>query len=160
MARDYEDLYYLEGMSDDEIRDLIIQELNEYPEIDVDLIDVNVTNGAVQLSGRMGTDQEIQQVERVLTDVIGISQVKNELVLDELTRGERSEAADDAWIEENESGPRAARAPTSDEAGHLMPNTQADQNGTDSPQEAIERGTAYEPPDTPPHEGTWSRENH
>ena len=147
MARDFEDIYYLDSMSDDEIRDLVRQELGEYPEIDVDLIDVNVSNGAVQLSGRVGTDREIQQIERVLTDVIGIENIRNELVLDELVRGESNED-------------RRTSPATSDEAAHLMENTEVDQFGTDDPQTAIERGATYEPGDGPPSEGTWSRENH
>ena len=52
------------------------------------------------LTGRVGTEQEIQQVEQILLDVIGITEVSNELVVDELRRGERSEAADEAWAED------------------------------------------------------------
>ena len=152
MARDFEDVYYLDSMSDDEIRDLVVQELNEYPEVDAELVDVNVNNGAVTLSGRVGTDREIQQIERVLTDVIGVKEVRNEIVLDELARGEQSEDAEEAM--------RGGPVNTSDEAAHLMEDIDADQFGTDNPQTAVERGTAYEPPEGPPSEGTWSREQH
>ena len=162
MAEDFDDLYDIENMNDDELKDLVLQELHDYPEIDVDLIEVNVRNGHVQLTGRVGTEQEIQQVEHVITDVLGISNVSNELVLDELTRGELSEAADDAFAETLAASPeRSSTAPrTSDTAEHLMDDIDAEQFGTDDVQEAIERGTSYEPPDRPPQEGSNSRENH
>ncbi|HUP88228.1 MAG TPA: BON domain-containing protein [Longimicrobiales bacterium] len=135
MAKDFEDLYYLESMGDDEIRDLVIQQLGEDSGIDVDSIEVTVDNGAVRLSGRVGNDREIQRIESVLTDVIGIEQVRNELVHDELVRSE-----DDGMT----ASPRNA---TSDEAEHLMNNVEVDQFGTDNPSLATERGTSYEPGD-------------
>src|SRR5688572_33493490 len=96
MADDFEDLYDLDNLSDEDLRDLVRQELSEYPEIDTDLVDVQVVDGRVQLSGRVGTEQELQQIEHVITDVIGLSAVDNEMVVDELVRGEMPEAADDA----------------------------------------------------------------
>ena len=148
-------------MSDAEMKDLVLQELRAYPEIDVDLIEVNVKDGAVSLSGRVGTEQEVQQAEHVLTDLLGVERVANELIVDELVRGERSEAADDAWAEDDAAHPQHADGPrTSDEAAHLMENLDAEQFGTSVPQEAVQRGTAYEPPDTPPQEGSRSREDH
>jgi hypothetical protein len=161
MANDFDDLYDIENMSDEEIKDLVLQELSEYPEIDVDLIEVNVSGGAVRVSGRVGTEQEVQQVEHVLTDVLGVERVANDLVIDELTRGELSEAADEAWVEESSANPQMAQgaARTSDEAEHLMDNVEADQFGTNDMQQASARGTVYEPPTTPQQEGT-SRESH
>lgn len=161
MAEDFENLYDIDNMSDDEIKDLVLQELREYPELDVDLIEVTVKEGAVRLSGRVGTEQEIQLAEHLLTDKIGIDNITNDLVLDELVRGERSEAADEAYADDMAATPQAASSGprTSDEAAHLMENPDAEQFGTHDPQEAVERGIAYEPPDTPPQEGS-SRENH
>jgi hypothetical protein len=161
MAEDFEDLYDLENMGDDELKDLVLQELSEYPELDVDLIEVSVRDGKVTLQGRVGTEAEIQQAEQVLTDVLGIDNISNELVLDEITRGERSEAADEAWAEDLAASTQmASEGPrTSDEAAHLMEDLDAEQFGTDVPQEAVERGTTYEPPDRPVQEGS-SREQH
>jgi osmotically-inducible protein OsmY len=98
---DFQDIYDIDNLGDDDLKDLVLQELREYPEIDVDLIEVQVREGAIRLSGRVGTEQEVQQVEHVITDLLGVGQVANELVVDELVRGARSEGADDAWIEEN-----------------------------------------------------------
>lgn len=161
MADDFGDLYDLDNMSDDELKQLVLQQLREYPEIDVDLIEVSASGGAVSVSGRVGTEQEAQQVERVLTDVLGVREVTNDLVIDEVVRGERSEAADEAWVEDSVGNPQMAEGTmrTSDEAEHLTENLAAEQFGTQDPQQATVRGTAYEPPDRPVQEGS-SRELH
>jgi hypothetical protein len=162
MASDYEDLYDIDNMSDADLKDLVLQELQEHPEIDVDLIEVSVQDGEVRIAGRVGTEQEVQQVEHVLTDLLGASDIHNELVIDELVRGQRSEAADDAFIEEREAesqtGETARR--TSDTAEHLMDDIEADQFGTHNVQDAIQRGTAYEPPDRDLQEGIRGGEDH
>lgn len=155
MAEDFEDLYDLDNMSDDELKEFVLQELSEYPEIDVDDIEVAVRHGAVTLTGRVGTEQEQQEPERILVDVLGIREVTNELVVDEVRRFENSEAADDAAAETMASNPgmTASSPRTSDEAEHLMENLDAEQFGTEDPHEATMRGTAYEPPDHPVQEG-------
>lgn len=164
MAREYDDLYDLSNLDDNEIKDLVLQELHEYPDIDPDLVEVNVQGGVVRVSGRVGTEQEVQTVEQVITDVLGIQNVNNELVVDEIVRGERSEAADDAYIEDIEAdaqlGVGTASNTTSDTAQHLVEDLEADQFGTHNPQDATERGTAYEPPDRPVQQGSYSREDH
>ena len=161
MARDYEDLFGTENMSDEELRDLVYQQFSEVPEIDPDLVEVEVQSGNIRLSGRVGTEQELQQIEHVVTDVLGLRSVNNELVIDELVRGERAEAADDAAAEEvstdSQLGTGARR--TEDSARHLMGDLQADSFGTHDPQQAVADGVPYEPPDRPVQEGT-SRENH
>jgi hypothetical protein len=164
MAREYDDLYDLNNLDDNEIKDLVMQELHEYPDIDPDLVEVNVQGGVVRVSGRVGTEQEVQTVEQVITDVLGIQNVNNELVVDEVVRGQRSEAADDAFIEDLEAdaqlGVGTAGNTTSDTAQHLVEDVEADQFGTHNPQEATERGTAYEPPDRAVQRGSYSREDH
>jgi hypothetical protein len=164
MARDYDNIYDLNNLSDTEIKDLVLQELQEYPDIDSDLVEVNVENGAVRLSGRVGTEQELQTVEQVITDVIGIRAVNNELVIDEVARGERSAGADDAYVEDREADAQMGRGTaahnTSDTAQHLVEDLDAEHFGTHDPQEAVERGTAYEPPDRGIQQGSYSRENH
>ena len=161
MPDDFSDIFDTDNMSDDELKDLVLEELHEYPEIDVDLIEVAVRNGTVNLSGRVGTEQELNQIEQILTDVIGLRHVENELVIDELVRGELSEAADEAWAQENAGNPQLAQGTerTSDEAEHLMENIEADQYGTQDMQQAAARGTVYEPPVRPVQDGS-SREQH
>jgi hypothetical protein len=162
MADDYENLYDIENMDDGDLRDLVYQEFREVPEIDPDLVDVVVEGGAVRVSGRVGTELELQQVEHVLTDVLGIREVHNDLVVDELVRASSPEAADEAAVQDAGSDPLlggGARR-TEDSAKHLVSDPTAEMYGTRDPQEAIQNGTTYEPPDRPIQEGTWSRENH
>lgn len=162
MARDYEDLYNLSSMEDGEIRDLIHQQLSEYDDLDPDEIDIAVEEGHVTLSGRVGTEHDYQRIEQVLTDVIRVSGLTNDLVVDELRRPEQPEAADDAASARIGSGEslRGGANRTEDSAEHLLQDTAAEQFGTDSASEAIERGYSYEPPTTPPQQGSWSKENH
>ena len=159
---DFQDIYDIENMGDDELKDLVLQELREYPEIDVDLIEIQVREGAIRVSGRVGTEQEVQQVGHFITDVLGVEDVANELVVDELVRGARSEGADDAWVEENEADPQTGEQDlrTSDTAAHLMDDTESEQFGTHNVQEAIERGLSYEPPERGIQEGNTGLENH
>lgn len=149
MAQDFENIYDIESMDDGEIKALIEQELSENPDIDPADVDVSVSAGMVTLEGRVGTEGEYQGIEHVVTDLIGIKDVSNNLVIDELRRGEQSEAADYA------AGDR-----TSDTAQHLMDDTAGDQFGTSDMSEAISEGLSYNPPDNPVQEGTWSKENH
>jgi len=164
MADEYDDLYDIANLDDGELKDLVLQQLREYPDIDVDLVEVEVKRGQVQLAGRVGTEQEVQTIEQVVTDLLGVGRVDNELVVTDIVRGQRSEAADDAYIEDIEADPQLSVGPgistTSDTAQHLVENLEAEHFGTHDPQEAIERGTAYEPPDRAIQQGTYSIEDH
>jgi hypothetical protein len=161
MARDYDDLYDITNLDDSELKELVQQELREYPDIDADLVEVNVDGGQVRLSGRVGTEQEVQTAEHVISDLLGGDRVSNELVVSGAMRGERAEAADDALIEDMEADPEFSGAGnTSDTAQHLVENLEAEHFGTHDAQEAAERGTSYEPPDRAIQEGTYSIEDH
>jgi len=162
MTDDYEDLFDIEDQDDDELRDLVYQELREAGGLDLDLIDVDVRDGRVRVSGRVGTEQEWQQIEHVLTDVLRIEDISNEIVIDELVRGQRPEAADEEVAEEYAADPMLGRGAlrTDDSAAHLMPDTAAELFGTRDPQQAISEADAWNPPDRPIQEGTWSQEEH
>jgi hypothetical protein len=162
MAEDYERIFDIENMSDDDLRELVCQELREYPDLDPDLVDVNVQDGAVRLSGRVGTEQELQTIEHIVTDLLGVAEVNNDIIIDEIVRGERAVAADDALAEQAEADPQLGTGAerTEDSAKHLLGDVEAELYGTHDVQEAVQDGLAYEPPDRHIQEGTWSRENH
>lgn len=161
MPKDYEDVDDIESMDDEDLRGRIIQQFEEHGGIDPDLVDVRVEDGHVTLAGRVGTERELQEFEHVVTDVLGLSRITNEIVVDELVRETHSEAADEAVVERASAGPSSGGADrTSDTADHLLDDTAAEQFGTDDIPEAIERGYAYEPPREPIQEGTESRERH
>lgn len=159
---DYEDLHDIEDMDDQELEDLIVQQLGEYPDVDAEAIEVRVEDGFVTLAGRVGTEQELQEISHIVTDVLGLASFSNEIGVAELERAEQSEAADEAVAEdeevESQLGEEGKR--TEPSAEHLMEDLDAELYGTHDVQKAIEGGTSYEPPDRPVQEGSWSEETH
>lgn len=163
MSQDFDELFFdFDNMTDDEIYDVVVQQLNEYPSIDPGWIEVRVQDGHVTLSGRVGTDAEKQVAEKVVVEVMGIGEFTNELVVSELVRGDVPEAADMAAAYEAEfddhlggGGPNQ-----SDTAAHLVQDLDTQTYGTRDMQEAIEEGAPYIPPDRPIADGYTSEENH
>jgi hypothetical protein len=150
MPRDYEDAINLDQLSDEDVRDLVVQRLGEAEGFDADAVEVEVDAGRVRVEGRVGTDGERQHVEQVLSAV------------DRLARQERDEAADMARLED-----AAAPAPlgetgaaTSDTAEHLRRDDQSELYGTGDMRKAIEEGRSYEPPEGPFQEGVGGGERH
>lgn len=163
MAQDFDELFFdFENMTDDEIYDAVMQQLEEYPGIDPGWMDVAVRDGHVTLSGRVGTDGEKQVAEKVIVETLGITRFTNELVVDELVRGDVPEAADEAAAYEAEVDDHLGGRPSnqSDTAAHLVDDLETQTFGTRDMQQAIEEGTAYEPPDRPMADGYGSEENH
>lgn len=152
MAKQFSgDLYDFENMSDDEIRAIVLEHLREYPNLDPDDIDVVVRNGAVTLTGRVGTDGEVEVATAVLDDILGLDDFTNELVVDELHRGTAPEAADiaaarNAAVDEQMGEPLDQQ---SDTAEHLQEDLESDTFGTHDMGKAIRDGASYSPPDRP-----------
>src|SRR5690606_9076698 len=159
---DYEDLYSLGDLDDEELHELILQELEEYPELDPDLLDIQVEDGFVTITGRVGSEAELQEIEQIVSDVLGIANYSNEVVVDELVRGTSSEAADEAAAEDAEVEAQLGEEGelTDAQADHLIEDLPGELYGTHHVQAAISRGEAYEPPDRPVQEGSWSEEKH
>jgi hypothetical protein len=162
MAKGHDDVYDVRSMEDDELRSLVEELLADEPSIDADGIEVSVRAGTVLVRGRLGTEDEIDAVERIILDRLGVDNLENELVVDELVRRTLSEAADDAAIEEDRGAyARPSRGERTDpEADHLLDDVEGELYGTEDMQKAIEQGESYTPPDAPRQEGTRSRERH
>lgn len=162
MADDYEDMLDIENMDDEEIEELVLQELGEYPDLDPDALEITVEDGFVILNGRIGTEQELQQIEHILTDVLGIANYSNELTVDELVRAEYAAGADDEVVEDEtvESSTGESGGAADPQADHLLEDIEGQLYGTHDTQRAISRGESYEPPDRPIQEGSWSEETH
>ncbi|MEO7822876.1 MAG: BON domain-containing protein [Gemmatimonadaceae bacterium] len=124
MAQDYENIDNIGDMSDGELRAFVRDRLEEQLAFDPQDIEVAVRNGVVRLSGRVGTESEYRIVEHVVTDVLGLSEVNNELVIDSIGRAESPVAIDDAEL-----------------------------FGTADVLKAIEGGIPWNPPDSPTPEG-------
>lgn len=159
---DSEDLYDLDSMEDEEIRDLILQEIREDPTLDPEAFEVDVAGGSVTLSGRVGTEEELEAIESIVVDRIGVADLENDIVVDETARLETDEAADEAVVDsdriETERHPRGEDGEPS--AAHLREDVEGDLYGTQDMQKAIEQGESYNPPARPRQEGTRSRETH
>ncbi|MEO8335127.1 MAG: BON domain-containing protein [bacterium] len=156
MAHDYEDIHNIEGLDDRELRDLVREQLAEHPSLDIDDITVLVASGTVTLSGRVGTDGERRIAEHVLTDVLGISEFVNDLVVDPVRRGESSPDIEEHLAEEeNRSGAPLGdvAVPFSSEAEHLADELQDDLAGTSDYTRVMEDGMTWNPPDGPTPEG-------
>ena len=156
MARDFENLNDLEDLNDGELRDLVRSHLRAHNGIDPDDISVRVADGAVVLEGRVGTDAERRIAEHVLTDVVGIASVQNNLVVDPIRRAESPMDIDDHLAEEERTeglllGDRAV--PLNPEAEHLADDLDAELSGTTDVGKAIMEGTAWIPPESPTQEG-------
>ncbi len=155
--------YDLTGMTDDEIYDVVVQHLSEYPELDMGWITVTVREGRVTLSGRVSSDGEVSIASQALLDVVGVAELNNELIVDELHRGEAPEAADDAYmhdvdVADQQGDPNLQYQ--SDTAGHLMEDLEEQTYGTHDVGRSVEEGTAYEPPYRPVPDGYGNREAH
>jgi hypothetical protein len=156
--RDYEDMSSIEDMDDDELKEFIIDRLSEHNGLDVDDIDVEVENGMVRLSGRVGTEAELRMAEHVLTDVVGVSEIDNELVVDALRRPSTPMDIDDHDNEQEDvEGLLLGDRPPQDTDEVHEARGDEDLNerlyGTTDVQNAIAHGTAYIPPESPTPEG-------
>lgn len=163
MAHDFENIDNIDDLSDDELRRLVRERLREHRGLDVADITVRVRDGEVELSGRVGTDGERRVAERVLTDTLGIASVRNDLVVDELRRAESPEAADENLVDDEERsglllGDRPV--PLSPEAEHLEEDLDSRLFGTTDVGNAIQTGTAWNPPMSPTQEGQDGEEDH
>ena len=156
MEKDYEDIRETDNLTDNELRALVRDELEMQLAFDPDDVDVSVSSGVVRLSGRVGTEEELRIVEHVVTDVVGLKNVKNELVVDPIRRAESPEAIDEHLVDEElHEGLLLGDIPRPEdpEAEHLHENIRAELFGTTDVQEAIEGAIPWNPPEGPTPEG-------
>jgi hypothetical protein len=161
VEKDYEDIRETDHLIDNELRALVRDQLDTQLAFDPDDVEVSVRSGVVRLSGRVGTDEELRIVERVVTDLVGLKNVKNELVVDPIRRAESPEAIDEHLVdEEMHEGLLLGDIPRPEdpEAGHLHENIRAELFGTTDVQEAIGGAIPWNPPDSPTPEGTSEME--
>jgi len=156
VEKDYEDIRETDRLTDNELRALIRDEFEMQLAFDPDDVDVSVRDGAVRLSGRVGTEEEFRIAERVVTDIVGMKYLTNEMVVDPIRRAESPEAIDEHLVdEEMHEGlllgdmPR----PEAPEAEHAHENIRAELFGTTDVQQAIEGAIPWNPPDGPTPEG-------
>jgi hypothetical protein len=158
MAQDFENVFDLDDLSDEELRGLVRDQLSEYDAIDIDSILVKAKDGHVTLSGRVGSDSEKQIADHVLSDVIGLETYTNDLFVDPVRRDEEPEAADDAVARASSRGEDPLLggtdlSQTDDEAVRTSDNDDAALFGTRDLETSLEDGLSWSPPDEPTPEG-------
>ncbi len=156
------DIYDFESMTDDEVRGIVMEHLRDQTNLDADDIEVVVREGAITLTGRVGTDAEVEVAGEVLDDVLGFDRYSNELVVDELRRG--MTPLDEDTLMSAPGGGEDQLGGTdlqqSDTAEHLVEDLDSETLGTHDMGRAIRDATAYTPPDGPVGDGYGSREHH
>jgi hypothetical protein len=158
MAQDFENVFDLDDLSDEELRGLVRDQLAQDDAIDTDGILVHVKDGYVTLSGRVGTDGEKQIADRVLSDVIGLETYTNDIFVDPVRRDEEPEAADEAVAraadrEDDSLLGGSDLSATDDEAQRATDNDDASLFGTRDIESVMENGVPWIPPDEPTPEG-------
>jgi BON domain len=156
VEKDYENVRDRDNLSDNELRALVRDEFEAQLAFDPDDVDIAVSSGVVRVSGRVGTEAEFRIVERVVTDLVGLDKLKNELVVDPIRRAESPEPIDEHVVDEELHeglllGDRPR--PEDPEAEHLQENIPAELFGTTDVQEAISGAIPWNPPDSPTPEG-------
>jgi len=156
VEKDYEDIRDTDDLSDNELRALVRDTFDQQLMFDPDDVEVSVRNRVVTLSGRVGTEEEVRIAERVVTDMVGLENLQNNLVVDPIRRAESPEAIDEHLVDEemHEGLLRGGRTRSEDpEAAHLHEDLRSELFGTSDVQEAIEDGIPWNPPDGPTPEG-------
>lgn len=156
MARDFEDLHDIDDLNDDELRQLVRSHLDGERGLDADDITVVVEDGVVALAGRIGTEAEMRIAEHMVTDVLGIEQFENQLVVDPIRRGTSAEDIDEHLADEAERAGKLLGdrpVPVSPEVEQVQESLDDRLYGTTDVQDAIAEGTAWNPPDSPTPEG-------
>lgn len=156
MQRDFDNTDEIRDLDDQELHRLVRDRLADDSAIDADDLLVEVQDGRVRLSGRVGTDGERRIADHILSDGIGLTDYENEIVVDPIRRAESPEAIDDHIAnEEMQEGRLLGDLPpqSSDEAEHLGGNLDTELFGTSDVTEAAESGAPWTPPSGPTPEG-------
>ena len=156
MASDFENIHDVEDLDDRELTDVVRSHLRAHNGLDADYITVKVESGAVTLEGRVGTDYERRVAEHLLTDVLGLADVKNDLVVQAIHRAESPLDIEEHVVDEERTeglllGDRAV--PLSAESELVEEDLDSRLLGTSDVGKAIADGTPWIPPESPTQEG-------
>jgi BON domain len=156
MADDYDNTDEIANLSDDELRTRVRTELRQQKSFDANQLSVHVRNGQVTVSGRVGTEVELRIMDHVLTDSLGLVDVDNQAVVDDLLRAESPEASDEHIVDEREhAGILLGEMPSQDdpESEHIALDRNLNPRATHDVHEAIEEAEPWIPPEGPTPEG-------
>jgi hypothetical protein len=162
VEKDYEDIRDTGDLSDNELRAMVRDAFEQQMAVDPDDVEISVRSGVVSLAGRVGTPEELRIAERIVTDVVGLDRVRNNIFVDPIRRAESPEAIDEHLVDERlheglllGDSPR----PENPESEHLHENLRAELFGTTDVQQSIEEAIPWNPPDGPTPEGIEGSED-
>lgn len=154
MAHNYDDLHPTDELDDDELRRLVREQLNQTDGLDAAEIIVTASAGSARLTGRVGTDEERRIADHVLTDVLGIERVTNDLLIDQNFRATNPEASDEPSEDSDTEASRLdVEVPLSGESTFLADAVIVKPDDATDVQSAMEDGTPWSPPSGPTPEG-------
>jgi len=162
VEKDYENASETDQLSDNELRALIVDTFDQQVAFDPNDVEIAVRSGVVNLSGRVGTDEELRIIERTVTDIVGVKNVQSGLVVDPIRRAESPEAIDEHLADEElHEGLLLGDVPRPEdpEAQHLHPNIRAELFGTTDVSQSISGAIPWNPPEGPTPEGTEGMED-
>lgn len=162
MEKDYEDIRDTDDLSDNELRALVRDTFEQQMAVDPDDVTISAREGVVTLSGRVGTDEEFRIAERIVTDIVGLPKVRNNLFVDPIRRAQSPEAIDEHLVDEElHEGLLLGDRPRGEnpEAEHLHEDLRAELFGTTDVQQSIGEAIPWNPPDGPTPEGTEGSED-
>jgi hypothetical protein len=156
MARDFEDINNLDQLDDRELRDVVREHLAAHNMLDIDDISVTVQDGQITLGGRVGTEGERRVAEHVLTDVLGVVEFSNDIVVDPIRRAVSPMDIDEHLADEERHeglllGDRPV--PLSPETEYHHASGETDIAGTTDVEASIAEGMSWNPPEGPTPEG-------
>jgi len=164
MARDYEDLHDLDDLGDDELKALVRDRLKAHNGLDLDDLEVRIEQGTVVLGGRVGTEGERRIAEHVVTDVLGIASVRNDILVDPIRRAESPVPIDEHLAEEERTeglllGDRPRQFQDEGIPADQAPDTDEAVWGSTDVQDVIANGVPWIPPESPTQEGFGGTES-
>lgn len=139
----------LQLLDDAELGALVRETLEQDPTVEEDWVEVEVDDGRVTLTGRVGSDTERQAAEAIVREVLGVDDLANELVVDELHRGETPENPIEARVEAAAADSLVGEPDPNQTSSSEHLGFETDEGGTRDPREAAEGGVPYTPPDRP-----------
>jgi hypothetical protein len=162
VEKDYEDIRDTDELSDSELRALVRDMFDQQMAVDPDDVTISAHSGVVTLTGRVGTEEERRIAERIVTDIAGLENVRNDLFVDPVRRAESPEPIDEHLVDERlHEGLLLGDVPRPEdpEAQHLDENIRAELFGTTDVQQSIEEAIPWNPPDGPTPEGREGSED-
>lgn len=139
----------VELLDDEELATLVREVLESDPTVEEEWIDVEVADGRVTLEGRVGSEAEREAAEWVVRETIGVDDLENELVVDELHRGETPEDPIEAQVEADAADPLVGEPDPNQTSSSEHLGFETDEGGTRDTGKAVESGVPYTPPDRP-----------